>query len=412
MADNIKEIQVLQRRVYDLRQALEQLERQIADQVDAAATAQLLSEMVTRQAELHAAETDLDAQQKEAAQKGNVGGSPGAWKKTRSMASTGLEVQVQPGMAHVPTAFYHLLDPEQHPLVSCTVTTSASNLKRVRISSFIEGYSATAVDTVEVKKGMITPPVVRQQPPLFPDKVHNLSELTRANLNILAEDLETGKTELQRTFPLWLLARTSAPLSVYDPALDQWKDMSQYLGAFVTPNHPSVMTFVRSVADQHPSMRLAGYQDDVETQVKAVFDALKSIAKLTYVSSVIDFNPDAGAKSQRLRLPRQSLEERQANCVDGAVLFASILESISLSPAIVVLPTHVIVGWETAKNSNSWRYLDTTKIDSRTFSEAVSFGETLAKAMEKQAAATKNEAWFRRWPLRELRSVHGIYPTE
>jgi hypothetical protein len=412
VADIAEEIQGLQGRIYDLRVALQLLERQIADQEDAATTAQFLTEIVARQAELHAVEEELETKQKEAAQQGQVDGRPGAWAKTRSMASTGLEVQVQPGMAHVPTAYYHLLDPEQHPLVTCTVTTSASNLRRVRISSFIEGYSATAVDTVEVKKGMIAPPQVRQQPPLFPDKVHSLNELTRANLNILAEDLDTGKTEVHRTFPLWLLARTSAPLSVYDPAHDQWKDMSQYLGAFVTPNHPSVMTFVRTVANQHPSMRLAGYQDDVDVQVRAAFDALKTVAKLVYVSSVIDFNPDAGAKSQRLRLPRQSLEERQANCIDGTVLFASILESISLNPAIVVLPTHVIVAWETAKNSNDWRYLDTTKIDSRTFEEAVSFGQTLAKAMEKQAAATNNEAWFRRWPLRELRSVHGIYPME
>lgn len=411
MADRASEIQELQRQVYDLRQAIQQLERQIADQTDAAGAADLLTALVTRQTELHGVEEQLAARQKEAVQQGLTVGDAAAGVKTRSMATTGLEVLVQPGMAHVPTAFYHLLDPELHPLVTCTVTTSAT-FKRVRISSYIEGYSATAVDTVEVKKGMSVAPQIKQQPPLFPDKVRTLNELTRASLNILAEDLETGKTEVHRTFPLWLLARTSAPLSVYDPAQAQWKDMSQYLGAFVTPNHPSVMTFVRTVADQHSDMRLVGYQGDVDSQVKAAFDALKSVAKLTYVNSVIDFNPDAGAKSQRLRLPRQSLEERQANCVDGAVLFASILESISLNPAIIVLPTHVIVGWETAKDSNDWHYLDTTKVDSRTFEEAVSFGQTLARSMEKQAIATQNDAWFRRWSLRDLRSVHGIYPME
>jgi hypothetical protein len=94
------------------------------------------------------------------------------------------------------------------------------------------------------------------------------------------------------------------------------------------------------------------------------------------------------------------------------VLFASILEALSLNPAIVVLPTHVIVGWETAPDSNQWRYMDTTKLDTRTFAEAVQFGTTLAQVMEKQRAATGDERWFYRWPLRELRGTYAIYPAE
>ena len=83
------------------------------------------------------------------------------------------------------------------------------------------------------------------------------------------------------------------------------------------------------------------------------------------------------------------------------MLFASILEALSLNPAIVVLPTHVIVGWETAPDSKQWRYLDTTKLDTRTFEEATQFGTTLAQVMEKQRTDTGNERWFYRWSLRE-----------
>jgi hypothetical protein len=297
--------------------------------------------------------------------------------------------------------------------VKCTVTTSAS-LKRVRITSYIEGYSAQAVNTIDVQRGEAVPSVVTQQPTLFPDKVRTLTELTRASLNVLGEDLATGKVEVHESIPLWLLARTTAPLATYEPQSNTWKDMSRYLGAFVTPNHPSVMTFLREVAAKHPSTRLLGYQDsaDVDAQAEAVFEALKSVAGIVYVNSLISFNPDTGTKSQRLRLPRESLADRQANCVDGTVLFASLLEALSLNPAIIVLPTHVIVGWETAPDSNQWRYMDTTKLDTRTFAEAVQFGTTLAQVMEKQRAATGDERWFYRWSLRELRGTYAIYPAE
>jgi hypothetical protein len=391
--------------IYDLRQAIHALERELANSDATADSGAVIADLVTKQTALTAAEQALAGMQK------TTGPAPTVSATTRSLSTTNLEVQVQPRMTSVPSAIYHLLDPKSDPpLVTCTVTTNAL-VRRVRITAYIEEYSAKAIDTVEVRKGMAEPPKVDLRPTLRPDMVRTLNELTRASLNVLAEDLDSGKVEIHRTMPVWLLARTSAPLSVLDPASGTWRDLSHYLGAFVTPNAPSVMNFVRSVADKNPDMRLVSYQGDVEAQVKAAFTALKEVANLRYVNSVIDFNPDAGARSQRLRLPRQSLEERQANCVDGAVLFASILESISLNPAIVVLPTHVIVGWETGAGNDKWRYLDTTKIDNRTFEQAVHFGETLAAALEAQRASTGNESWFRRWSLRDLRA-RGIYPTE
>ena len=413
MPDNTTQVEELRRQVYDLQQAAHGLERQLADAADPAAAQALVDKLAEAQGKAAAAEQSLATAKKQAGTAAATLVGSGEVTRTRSLATTGLNVVVEPMMASVPTAFYHLLDAEQHPLVRCTVTTTAA-FKRVRITSYIEGYSAQAVDTIEVKRNQAPPPVVTQQPTLFLEKVRTITELTRASLNVLAEDLDTGKVEVHKSMPIWLLARTTAPLATYDPTSGEWKDMSRYLGAFVTPNHPSVMTFLRDVAEQHAGSRLVGYQDnaDVEAQVKAVFDALKSVAKIVYINSLNTFNPNTGERSQRLRLPRESLGDRQANCVDGTVLFASILEALSLNPAIVVLPSHVIVGWETAPESNKWRYLDTTKLDNRTFEEATQFGTTLAEVMEKQRTATGNERWFYRWPLRELRGTQAIYPAE
>lgn len=408
--DNGAHIQALGQEVYDAQQAAHRLERRLAEAGEHDDPAALAEQLVAAQARVTEAEQALAAARKrlDSTQVVEQGSET---TRTRGLATTGLQIIVEPQMANVPTAIYHLLSPDEHPLVKCTLTTNAS-IKRVRITSYIEGYSAKAISTLEVKRGQATPTAVLQQPTLFPDKIQDIHEVTRASLNILGEDLETGKIEVHETQPFWLLARTTVPLATYDPASGVWKDMSRYLGAFVTPNHPEVMGFLYNVASRHPEARILGYQNnaDVESQVRAVFDALKE-AGIVYVNSVRDFNPDAGVKSQRLRLPAQSLRSKQANCVDGAVLFASLLEAMSLDPALVVLPGHVIIGWESAPGSNQWQYLDTTKLD-KSFEQAIKFGSVLAASMEKQATATSNEAWFRRWPLRDLRGKLGIYPAE
>ena len=328
----------------------------------------------------------------------------------RGSMTTGLAATVHLRMAQVPTAYYHLLDRNDDPLISCTVTAtprSRQEIRRIRVSSFIDGYSATAVNTFEVKKGGSH--TFDQLPTLFRDRVQTLNELTRATLNILVEDLDTERgVELHKTYPVWLLAQTTAPLYVRDPHSGQWKDMTRYFGAFVTPNARSLMRFLRAAAQLHPRGRLVGYQvgnDEVTAQVKAIFDALRQEAEITYVNSVIDHSPEEGFTAQRVRLPRQSLEEHQANCIDGTVLFASLLEGISINPAIVLVPGHAFLAWETSRNSKEWRFLETTMIGTHTFEQACNSAESTYTRYNQVKRATM-------WPLSELRAKYGVWPME
>lgn len=327
--------------------------------------------------------------------------------------TTGLEVTVFQRMASIPTAIVHLFDPQDNPLVTMTVRNAGEQrTRRLRLYSYIEGYSAQAVDTLELAPRQQRE--VNQLPVLFPAEARSVTELTRASLNLLVEDLDGG-VELHRSLPVWLLSRNSAPLAVRDPQTGGWNDLSVYFGAFVTPNSPAVMRFLRLAADHHPERQLGGYQGEppvVEPQVRAAFDALRTESRITYVNSVLEFNPEQGFATQRVRLPRESLEERQANCIDGVVLFASLLESMSLSPAIVVIPGHALLAWETWEDSNEWRFLETTMINSHNFEEAVASGEATAGRYRALAERTGSPQYFRLHPLRELRGVRNITPLE
>lgn len=330
--------------------------------------------------------------------------------------TTGLEAEVRLRMEQVPTAISHLLDPTKNPLVSCKVRNARDNgIRRLRVRTYIDGYSAEAVDTVELEP--LAQHEFNQLPTFFPDRVRSVTELTRAALNVLIEDLD-GRVEVHRSYPVWLLANTTALLAVRDPATGRWNDLTRYLGAFVTPNAPRIMAFHRTVAQHHPKGQLVGYQEGpevIESQVRAIYEALKVEGGITYVNSVIANCPDDGSLSQRVRLPRQSLEEGQANCIDGTILFASLLEGISLSPALVLVPGHAFVAWETWRRSNEWKYLETTMIGNRSFEDACRSGEQTAHSyLELDEGAKGATPTFRRWVLRELRShpVFRITPME
>jgi len=415
-------LDALRNREYRLQIRVTKLRRQVFEQTDPTASQTLLDEL--RMGEKELAEVEKLRAAAQAADDNNNGTIINRKTDTHLLGpeTTGLDSRLQLRMSQIPTAIYHLLDPQTDPLMTCSLDNVSPRTRRIRITSYIDGYSSHAVDTIELEAQ--SKHEFRQSPTLFPQRIRNVTELTRATLNVKLEDLDGDPggvsraiwTELHKTYPLWLLARTTAPLAVPDPTTGKLRDMTRYFGAFVTPNAPSLMSFLRIAADAHPDKRLVGYQGDkaagVRSQVKALFEALKTSGNITYVNSVIAFSPEEGPSTQRVRLPRESLRDSQANCIDGTVLFASLLEGISLNPAIVVVPGHAFVGWETWDESGEWEYLETTMIGSHDFDAARQSGTSTAGFYQELAKETDNPNKFRHWSLRDLRATHRITPME
>ncbi|MBW7883054.1 MAG: hypothetical protein H3C34_10525 [Caldilineaceae bacterium] len=402
----------LRQQVYDLRLRASRVQQELVEATDPARVEALLAEAGQIQAELAAAEQALETATAKSSESGVLlrTTSTDMGATTRGAATTKLEAIVRLRMEHVPTATCHLLSAEENPLVEIEVQNTDNRRRRVRVTSRVDQYSADAVTTIELN--FRSKESVLHLPTFFPDQIRRVRELTRATLTVLVEDLEAKDVELHRSFPIWLLSRNTAPLAVRDPASGAWNDLSRYFGAFVTPNAPAVMKFLRNAARLHPDGRLSGYLSDVTSQVRALYGALRQDADIAYVNSIISFNPEESARGQRVRLPRESLRERQANCMDGTLLFASLLEAASLNPAIVIVPQHALVAWETAPDSDQWEYLETTMIGTNDFPEANDIGRRKAAFWAQQAQTTGRSSLFRRWPLRELRTRHGITPLE
>jgi hypothetical protein len=237
--------------------------------------------------------------------------------------------------------------------------------------------------------------------------------MTRATLHIKIDDLD-GKTEQESTFPIWLLARTSAYNGVEDPSSGEWVDLSPYFGAWVTPNAPDVMQVLRRAADLHPERTIVGYQVDasgVKEQVRAIFNALKTEG-IVYINSVLSLGATKGEYMQRVRLPRESLATKSANCIDGTVLMASLLEAASLNPGLVLVPGHAFLAWQPQDGSDEWDFLETTMIGSHDFDAAYDSGKGSAKHYRTLKEHTGDEYYFCLLSLPALRAQYGITPME
>jgi hypothetical protein len=173
-----------------------------------------------------------------------------------------------------------------------------------------------------------------------------------------------------------------------------------------------VLETLRKVVDRHPEQRVAGYQADADLQASALYDVLRHDIALAYVHSITSFNLDAMAVDQRVRLPAETLCTRSANCLDAALLVASLLEACSLYPALLVSKNHALVGWERRPGSGEWVWLETTVFLTNNFADACELGQRWAATFLRKREQSGDVTWHRIVSIKALRTQHQITPLE
>ncbi len=280
----------------------------------------------------------------------------------------------------VPTAYCHQLDAQAFPLVTVTLgnTGQGGAHAALRVSAAIEDYSDAAVASPRVPQGEQVRVVLL--PVLKPAAVATLNEVQPVTLRVTVEQTAPAERTLyDQTRRIHLHARDTALLAVEAPD-GAIVDLSDYLAAWVTPRHAEIERLLRRAAEHHPERRFVGYQgastlaqgaEVVRAQVRAMFDALKGDVDLTYVNSPLNLGQQRGQITQRVRLPSESLGAGgSANCIDGTVLVASLLELAAIEPLIVLVPGHAFLGWRVWHGVERYEFLETTMIGSDDFDAA------------------------------------------
>ena len=165
-------------------------------------------------------------------------------------------------------------------------------------------------------------------------------------------------------------------------------DTEYLIAAWVTPKNPVVEKILSIAKERLYGRSLSGYLgSNVQEQVRAIFNAVRDIG-VSYVNSTVSFG-QVGF-TQRIRLPNESISQKAANCIDGAVLLASLFENIGLEPLIIIVPGHAFIGVKLSLGSKETLFIETTLLG-REIVESILTGETTFDA----AVRAANEKYIR-----------------
>jgi hypothetical protein len=132
-------------------------------------------------------------------------------------------------------------------------------------------------------------------------------------------------------------------------------DLGWMFAAYVNENHPQLDKILQEALATKIVSSFNGYQDNDPSQVvKQVFAIWTALQKHGIQYSSVTETPGGSAtvNSQFVRFLDQSIAMTQANCVDGTVLFASLLRKVGINPALVAKPEHMYLGFYLNNSEN------------------------------------------------------------
>ncbi len=134
-----------------------------------------------------------------------------------------------------------------------------------------------------------------------------------------------------------------------DPGMHGASDsaLGWMFAAYVNEDHPVIDVLLNEALHTGLINSVDGYQDGKPEEVlRQAFAVWKVLQDRGIRYSDITTTPGGGEKvtSQYVRFVEESLLHQQANCVDGSVLFASVLRKMGLAPFLVIVPHHMYVG--------------------------------------------------------------------
>lgn len=139
----------------------------------------------------------------------------------------------------------------------------------------------------------------------------------------------------------------------------------QLFAAYVNEDNKDIDKLLREALNSRLVRRFQGYQNltatSVDRQVYALWYVLQK-RHFTYSSISTSSMSSNVVYSQRVRTFDDALSASQINCVDGSVLFASLLRAINITPVLVLVPGHMFVGYYKDNKNKELAFIETTMI--------------------------------------------------
>ena len=262
-------------------------------------------------------------------------------------------------------------------LVTITFTNQGTIPLRVKAEAQVEGYTDWAVGTVTVAPGERD--AVNLHPVLQPQSIDQLTSLRQANLRLRITLLAPQNTTLEDTTDtITIYARRDFPWNLWR-LIDDFDEHNNnmLLAAWVTPNDPAIEAWIREAANYTDNGDMpSGYNHDVHDRLEALWDALAKAYNIAYVSTSVNMGSpeEKDLFFQRIRFPREVLNQESANCIETTLLWASAAEALRLHPYIILVPGHAYVAIDSVPDGSRAFFIETTLIGSGDFDDAVRLG--------------------------------------
>ena len=137
-----------------------------------------------------------------------------------------------------------------------------------------------------------------------------------------------------------------------------------FYAAYVNEENPLIDKVLREALNTRIVRRFLGYQGTPEMVDKQVYALWYVLQKRNFRYSSVSYSSLSSnvVYAQRVRTFEDALNSSQINCVDGSVLFASLLRAINITPVLVQMPGHMFVGYYTDSAKKNLTFLETTMI--------------------------------------------------
>ena len=158
-------------------------------------------------------------------------------------------------------------------------------------------------------------------------------------------------------------------------------NFSSILASYVNEDSPAIESFMDEVLATSTLITefteyTNGYEE-VINQANAIFTRLreKGISFGGYNASILTTNESC--VTRYIRFADEVLTDDQANCVDGAIFFSSVLQKIGIDPYIFFDPDHVYIGFYIDQGRTTFRSLDIASIGNNdiSFEDAMAINE-------------------------------------
>ena len=124
---------------------------------------------------------------------------------------------------------------------------------------------------------------------------------------------------------------------------EEMAPMNLSFAAYVNEQHPFVDKLLKEALQVGMVRSFTGYQsgdpNQAIRQVYAIWDLMVS-REMKYSNITATASLSTQVRSQHVRLVEETINNTQANCVDGTVLFASILRKIGIDAGLIITSNH------------------------------------------------------------------------